>query len=140
MSLLVPPPSYPEPAVCLFDGQTAGSGYADGGTKRQMGKQLVLNMMMEAPKGMAFAFTEASPVALLQYSSQSKLVAYPILKHKSPLFSVPDKKGNREIYGSFSTLPHRNICCDPSLEPSHQDGSNDGSQHMFLLRYKKNYL
>ena len=25
----------------------------------------------------------------------------------------------------------KNICCDPSLEPSRRDGSNDGSQHMF---------
>ena len=33
-----------------------------------------------------------------------------------------------------------NICCDPSLEPSHRDGSNEGSQHMFLLGNKKNYL
>ena len=27
-----------------------------------------------------------------------------------------------------------NICCDPSLEPSGLDGSNDGSQNMFLWR------
>ena len=27
--------------------------------------------------------------------------------------------------------------CDLLLEPSHQDGSNEGSQHMFLLRSKK---
>ena len=24
------------------------------------------------------------------------------------------------------------MCCDPSLEPSRRDGSNDGSQNMFL--------
>ena len=24
------------------------------------------------------------------------------------------------------------ICCDPSLEPSRRDGSNDGSQNMYL--------
>ena len=35
---------------------------------------------------------------------------------------------------------HKNIFCDPSLEPSRRDGSNEGSQHMFLLRNKKNYL
>ena len=29
---------------------------------------------------------------------------------------------------------------DPSLEPSHQGGSNEWSQHMFSLRNKKNYL
>ena len=35
---------------------------------------------------------------------------------------------------------HKNINCDPPLEPSHGDGSNEVSQHMFLLRNKKNYL
>ena len=28
----------------------------------------------------------------------------------------------------------RTIFCDPSLEPSPRDGSNDGSQNMFLWR------
>ena len=32
---------------------------------------------------------------------------------------------------------HENIHCDPLLEPSHQDGSNEGSQDMFSLRNKK---
>ena len=33
----------------------------------------------------------------------------------------------------FLLLLNENIpvCCDPSLEPSRQDGSNDWSQHMF---------
>ena len=31
-----------------------------------------------------------------------------------------------------------NIFCDPSLELSHRGGSNEGSQHMFLLGNKKN--
>ena len=35
---------------------------------------------------------------------------------------------------------HKNIFCDPSLEPSHPDGSNEGSQRKFLLRNKKNYI
>ena len=35
---------------------------------------------------------------------------------------------------------HKNIFCDPSLEPSRQDGSNEGSQHMLFLRKKQNYL
>ena len=30
-------------------------------------------------------------------------------------------------------------CCDPSSEPSQQDGSDEGSQHMVLMRNKKNY-
>ena len=32
-----------------------------------------------------------------------------------------------------------NICCEPSSEPSHRDGSDEGSQHMVLMRNKKNY-
>ena len=31
---------------------------------------------------------------------------------------------------------HRNICCDPSSEPSHRDGSDEGSQHMVSVRNK----
>ena len=31
------------------------------------------------------------------------------------------------------------IFCDPSSEPSHQDNSDEGSQYMFSMRYKKNY-
>ena len=27
---------------------------------------------------------------------------------------------------------NENVCCDPSLGPAQQDGSNDGSQHMYL--------
>ena len=38
----------------------------------------------------------------------------------------------------FSFL-NKNICCDPSLEPSQQDGSNEGSQNMLLWRNKANY-
>ena len=32
-----------------------------------------------------------------------------------------------------------NLCCDPSPELSRRDGSDDGSQHMFLCRNDKNY-
>ena len=33
---------------------------------------------------------------------------------------------------------YRNICCDPSLELSHQDSSNEGSQHMVVVeKYEK---
>ena len=41
--------------------------------------------------------------------------------------------------GLCSLFFYENTCCDPSLEPSRQDGSNEGSQHV-SLRYKKNYL
>ena len=33
---------------------------------------------------------------------------------------------------------HKNICCNPSSEPSHQDGSDEGSHHMVSMRNKKN--
>ena len=32
-----------------------------------------------------------------------------------------------------------NRCCDPSLEPSRQDGSNNGSQNLFLWKHMANY-
>ena len=31
----------------------------------------------------------------------------------------------------FFLFLKENICCDPSLEPSRRDGSNDGSQDTF---------
>ena len=34
---------------------------------------------------------------------------------------------------------HRKIYCDPSSEPSQQDGSDEGSQHILSIRNKKNY-
>ena len=34
---------------------------------------------------------------------------------------------------------NENICCDPSLEPSQGDSSNDGSQNTFLCRNLANY-
>ena len=34
---------------------------------------------------------------------------------------------------SFFLFLNENVCCDPSLEPCRQDGSNDGSQNVFLL-------
>ena len=32
-----------------------------------------------------------------------------------------------------------NICCDPSLEPSQRDGSNEGSQPIFNVEIMKDY-
>ena len=40
---------------------------------------------------------------------------------------------------NFGIISH-NIFCDPSLELSRRGSSNEGSQPMFLLRNKKNYL
>ena len=34
---------------------------------------------------------------------------------------------------------HINIYCAPSSEPSHRDGSDEGSQHMVSMENKKNY-
>ena len=42
--------------------------------------------------------------------------------------------------GGFSLFVHENLCCDPSLETSLQDGSNEGSHHMLSLRNEKNDL
>ena len=50
---------------------------------------------------------------------------------------APDKKGNRD---NLEIILHENIHCDPSLEPSHRDGSNERSHCMFSLRNKKNYI
>ena len=33
----------------------------------------------------------------------------------------------------FLISQKKNICCDPLLEPSHRDGSNEGSQRMFCM-------
>ena len=60
-------------------------------------------------------------------------------------FSAPDyRNGNKDnkgiIFFYIATFLHKNKFCDPPLEPSQRDGSNAGSQHMFLLRNKKYYL
>ena len=38
------------------------------------------------------------------------------------------------IEGLFFLFFIETICCDPSSEPSYQDGLDKGSQHMFLSR------
>ena len=45
----------------------------------------------------------------------------------------------RIIQRLYFLFLNENICCDPSLEPSQRDGSNDGSQTMFLWRNMANY-
>ena len=47
------------------------------------------------------------------------------------------RRGKRGNLGIISILLLYNIFCDPSLEPFCADGSNEGSQHMFLLRNNK---
>ena len=39
----------------------------------------------------------------------------------------------------FLISQKKKICCDPSLEPSRRDGSNGGSQNMFLWRNMANH-
>ena len=46
------------------------------------------------------------------------------------------RRGNRDNLGIISYI--FKTFCDPSLEPPHGDSFNEGSQHMFLLRNKKN--
>ena len=41
--------------------------------------------------------------------------------------------------GGTDLISQLNIYCDPSLEPSHQDSSNEGSQYMFLMENMANY-
>ena len=43
------------------------------------------------------------------------------------------------IEGYFFLFLIESICCDPSSEPSHRDGSDEGSQHIFLCRINKTY-
>ena len=51
------------------------------------------------------------------------------------------RRGNRNKFGIIIHIFfHKNIFCGPSLELSHQEGSNEGSQHTFLLRNKKTYF
>ena len=40
----------------------------------------------------------------------------------------------------ISIFLDKNVSCDPSLEPSCYDGSNEGSEDMFSLRNMKIYL
>ena len=43
-------------------------------------------------------------------------------------------KAELQIIGfkdNFSIFSFKTLCCDPSLEPSWQDDSNDGLQHEF---------
>ena len=47
------------------------------------------------------------------------------------LNSAPERGGYEDNSKIFFLFINENICCDPSLEPSRRDGSNDGSQDMF---------
>ena len=50
---------------------------------------------------------------------------------------VLDKRGYLMIIeDDFSHFSLKPLCCDPSSEPS-RDGSDEGSQHMFLCRINR---
>ena len=52
--------------------------------------------------------------------------------HKEPELQITGGiEDNSKIFFLFL---NKNICCDPTLEPSQRDFSNDGSENMFLLR------
>ena len=51
--------------------------------------------------------------------------------------STPDKKGKRDNTGLIILFLHRNVSYNLSLEPSHKDGSNEGSQQIYPLNNKK---
>ena len=40
------------------------------------------------------------------------------------------RRGNRDNLGII--FLHKNTFCDSLVEPSHRDGSNEGSQHVFV--------
>ena len=51
------------------------------------------------------------------------------------------RMGDMDNFGIFIHItPVNKHICDSSLELSRRDGSNEGSQHMFSLKNKKNYL
>ena len=43
------------------------------------------------------------------------------------------------IWWYFFLFFIENVYCDPSSEPSRRDGSDEGSQHMFLAELTKNF-
>ena len=47
------------------------------------------------------------------------------------------RRGERDILEIIFLLIQRKHICDPSLEPSRQDGSNEGSQHMYSWKNKE---
>ena len=50
------------------------------------------------------------------------------------------RRGKRDNLGIIFHIPPLKLLTDTSVELSRRDGFNEGSQHMFSLRNKKNYL
>ena len=81
-------------------------------------------------------------------TKQNKEIGAEILKIGTPkiITVIVKKMENRALEGVFGDnmgyfllILHKTLCCDPSSEPSCQDGSDEGSQQMVLMRIKKNY-
>ena len=66
--------------------------------------------------------------------------AYDKPSHLSLSTMLQIRNGNWDSLVIISLISPQNKFCDPSLEPSCQDGSNEGSQHMFSLINMENYL
>ena len=47
------------------------------------------------------------------------------------IVSAPVRRGNRDNFRIKIHIFHKKIFCDPSLELSRRDGSNEGLQNMF---------
>ena len=41
------------------------------------------------------------------------------------------------VFDDIFHVSHRNLCCDSSSELSHQDSSDEGSQHVFVQNKQK---
>ena len=54
------------------------------------------------------------------------------------LYRALDKREYLEIIRDNFCHFYIKSCCDPSSEPSQQDSSDEGSQHMVSMRNKKN--
>ena len=59
------------------------------------------------------------------------------MKAGEAIFRALDKRQNMMIIKDNLLILHKNVCCDPSSEPSCQGGSDEGSQHMVSMRIRK---
>ena len=50
-----------------------------------------------------------------------------------------DKREYLVVIWDFLLILHKNIRCELLSEPYRRDGSDEGSQHIVLMRNKKNY-
>ena len=84
-------------------------------TVRTAGQSLTIIQMGRAPWHWKLPSTITKPDHP-QYVIQSQT-------HYTNIYSAPD-----DNLGIIFQITPYNVCCDPSLEPSHQGGSNEGSQ------------